>query len=156
MLRQLAKHGIHSVFLEGLTDKKLPAFRKHIATLRGFAKGKQKGETPIEQFMLAEFRNDLLQIGSPGRLMVSGTLRVRAAEDTKAYEAANPIGKDGRVRINLKANERRESAIVKRLLAGGPVAVVVLGGAHDLSDNLPASCEYIRVVTKAYAECIEP
>ena len=29
-------------------------------------------------------------------------------------------------------------------------AVLVLGGAHDLSDNVPEGCQYIRVGTKAY------
>ena len=49
--------------------------------------------------------------------------------------------------------EAREDAIVKRLLKQ-PVSVVVLGGAHDLSDNVKrmAGVEYIRVEVKALWE----
>ncbi len=43
VLHQLAKYGVRSVYLEGLTDKKLPAFRKHIATLRGVRERQAKG-----------------------------------------------------------------------------------------------------------------
>jgi hypothetical protein len=44
-----------------------------------------------------------------------------------------------------------EDAIVRRVLAGtARTELLVLGGAHDLSDNVPDDCEYIRVAVKAY------
>jgi len=43
--------------------------------------------------------------------------------------------------------------IVDELLADGPV-VVVLDGGHDLSDNVPADCEYVRLATERYSAII--
>ena len=34
--------------------------------------------------------------------------------------------------------------------AGGPVSVLVRGGAHDLSDTVPEGVQYIRVGTTGY------
>ena len=52
--------------------------------------------------------------------------------------------------------EARQTAQAKRLLAGGKFALIVLGGAHDLSDNLGrlpgGKAEYIRVATKGWQE----
>ena len=45
--------------------------------------------------------------------------------------------------------------IVGHFLEGVPIGVVVLGGAHDLSDKLPASCEYIRVRTRQCADAVK-
>jgi hypothetical protein len=45
--------------------------------------------------------------------------------------------------------EDREAAIVGRMEDGG---ILVLGGGHDLSNNVPSGCEYLRVETKAYWE----
>lgn len=39
---------------------------------------------------------------------------------------------------------------MKNVVGGGPVSVLILGGAHDLSDNVPKGCQYIRVGTKAH------
>jgi hypothetical protein len=52
--------------------------------------------------------------------------------------------------------EARQDAQAKRLLDGGKFDLVVLGGAHDLSDNLDrlsgGKVEYIRVATKRWQE----
>ena len=52
--------------------------------------------------------------------------------------------------------EAREDAMVKKMLDGGPFAFVVLGGGHDLSDNIErlggGSCEYLTVETKMYSQ----
>jgi hypothetical protein len=40
--------------------------------------------------------------------------------------------------------------MVKLMLDGRKTAVIVLGGAHDLSDNVPVDCEYIHVTTNQY------
>lgn len=52
--------------------------------------------------------------------------------------------------LDAKLIEAREDAIVKNVLARGPVSLLVLGGAHDLSNNVPKDCQYIRVSTKAF------
>lgn len=96
----------------------------------------------MERLLLDQHRHDLLQIGAAGRLMLPDELEdVLPIEDDELLEDANPIGSDGTVRIDVEANERREDAIVWRLLRAGPVSVVVLGGVHDLSDNVPADCK---------------
>ena len=65
------------------------------------------------------------------------------------YERANPIDDQGEIHFDEQANEQREDAIVRTLLAGQPVAVIVLGMAHDLRDNIErlsdGRCEYVRV-----------
>lgn len=70
--------------------------------------------------------------------------------ETAAADAARPIGEDGKVKLDPKLNDAREDAIVKNVVGGGPVSVLILGGAHDLSDNVPKGCQYIRVGTKAH------
>ena len=56
------------------------------------------------------------------------------------------------MRFDPDANERRETAIVGKLLKAGPVAVIILGGEHDLSDNVPTSCEYIQLQTNRHRD----
>ena len=67
------------------------------------------------------------------------------------YLAANPLAGDTSV-FDGGANDAREAAIVRRLLQGGPLSVVVLGGAHDLSEEVRAAgnCEYLRVFVEGY------
>jgi len=40
--------------------------------------------------------------------------------------------------------------MVKLMLDGRKTAVIALGGAHDLSDNVPTNCKYIRLTTNQY------
>jgi hypothetical protein len=51
----------------------------------------------------------------------------------------------------------RDDAIVRNFLAGGddPIVLVVLGGGHDLAENVRAAnppCGYLRVTTKKVRE----
>jgi len=106
--------------------------------------------------LLHQHRLDVLRVGAAGRLLMAGELaEVLPAEDDVPFEAANPVGKDGTVAIDLEKNEQREDAQVQNLLKGGPLVVVVLGGAHDLADNIERladqECRYVSVTTRAYA-----
>jgi hypothetical protein len=51
------------------------------------------------------------------------------------------------------------AAVARTALQAGPVAVLVLGGAHDLSGAVrrlaPGDCEYLRVTPARYAEFAE-
>jgi hypothetical protein len=88
----------------------------------------------------------------PGQLLIDGHIKaVVPAEDAKAYEAANPVQADGRIVFDEKATEARENAIVRNMLekASG-TAVLVLGGAHDLSDNVPAGVKLTVLTVKGY------
>jgi hypothetical protein len=55
--------------------------------------------------------------------------------------------------------QARQEAIVRAALKVGSVALLVLGGAHDLSGSVRrlagGDCEYLRVSTQRYAEFAE-
>lgn len=158
ILRALIRdHGVNAIYKEGLTAENLPAFEKLVAAIKKFGRNKPKGETLVEQFLLDQYRRDLLRVGAAGRLLLSGELKaILPAEDAKCLEAANPVGSEGKVRLNAEADERREDAIVRSILDGERVAVIVLGGDHDLADNLQrlsdGSCQYVRIEAKRYRE----
>jgi hypothetical protein len=157
LLRALVRrYSLAVIHYEGFTEGSAD-FKRLVAAVRGFDEIKPKGDTPVERLLLEQHRHDLLQIGAPGRLMLADEFEeVLPIEDDEVLEAANPVGSDGTVQFDPEVNERREDAIVRNLLSAGPVAVVVLGGGHDLSDNVPEDCEYVRVVTKQYRQAVEP
>lgn len=50
--------------------------------------------------------------------------------------------------FDKKLEEKREDAIAKNLLKADGVAVIILGGGHDLSENIKragGSCQHERV-----------
>jgi hypothetical protein len=94
----------------------------------------------------------MLRIGAAGQLHMEGVLKTLPADDEAAHEAARPVGPDGKVKLDAKLIEAREAAIVENVVSDNPVSVLILGGAHDLSDNMPEGCQYIRVATKAYQQ----
>ena len=55
--------------------------------------------------------------------------------------------------------EARHDAQVRAMMKEGPVAVIILGGAHDLSGGIQRHsgdrCEYLRVTTKRFKEISE-
>lgn len=155
VLRALvSRYRLASIHYEGFTEGSAD-FKRLLATIREF--DAPPGDTPVERLLLEQHRHDLLQIGAPGRLMLADQFEeVLPIEDGELLEAANPVGNDGTVRFDGETNERREDAIVRKLLKAGPLSVVVLGGGHDLSDNVPEDCEYVRIVTKQYRRAIEP
>jgi hypothetical protein len=98
-----------------------------------------------------EKETDLFQIGTPGQLLIDGHIKtVIPAEDAKTFAAANPVQADGRIVFDKKANEVRENTVVKRMIKASGIAVLVLGGAHDLSDNVPADVKLIVVTVNGY------
>jgi hypothetical protein len=154
LLRELIKkHKLKHIYLEGFSKEELPAFQKRIEVLRDAEKKKPKGDSPIELLILYQLRLDLLEVGASGRLMIDGVIEVLPAEDAVWLEKANPV-KDGKVQFNSEINENREDAIVQNLLKSGSVVLVVMGGAHDFSNNVPRECKYERVATKAYWEAV--
>ena len=92
----------------------------------------------------------LLEIGAAGRLLLLGDLeKVLPMEDEKRHQEAKLVQGE-RSRWTLGRSESRRAAIVGNVLASGPVAVIVLGGSHDLREHLPKDAEYIRVYVKSY------
>ena len=157
-------HQVTEVYIEGLAKDDKAAFGKRAKQLyslgRIVALNRQALRTSgrnIEDFKTklgtveASHRIELLRIGAAGQLQAERVLKVLPAEDKAAHEAARPVREDGTVRFDPMLNDAREDTIVKNALAGeSTVSVLILGGAHDLSDNVPEGVQYIRVGTKAY------
>ena len=61
---------------------------------------------------------------------------VRPLDDAELQAAADPVRPDGNVQFDQAANDRREEAMVKRLLEAVPAAIVILGRDHDLADEI--------------------
>lgn len=158
ILRYLIKHHkVRSVYIEGLTEKNLTAFNSFIKTLREFEV--QEGDGALDLFFKEQYRRDLMQMGAPAQLKIRGLLNsVLPLENADAFEAANPIGKDGKIRINEELEEKREDEMIKILVKGQGIKVIVLGGGHTLNDNLNRmkldSVLYVRVSSKRYEKVV--
>ena len=136
LIRWLAKyHGVDRVYVEGLTNGNLSAYMRLVSVFRN---GGADRVPP--------------QLGAVAQALAAGELKdVAPAEDEAAYKHADPFAGD-RVAFEGAANDAREAAIVRRLVARGPLSVVVLGGAHDLSRHVEAlgDCEYLRVFVEGW------
>jgi len=87
---------------------------------------------------------------------LAGLEEVLPPDDEKLLDAAKAVLTGGKLTVNAaKVAERRE-AMVQKALAKEPVAVIILGGSHDLTDAVRGvigeRCEYIRVTVPAYLE----
>jgi hypothetical protein len=144
--------GVKSVYLEGLTDKSKAHYAERIETLKRFSP--PTGDDPTSIFIARLRREDTLQLGAPGKLLIAGELdAVHPSDDAELHALANPV-QGSQLRFDASANEAREAGIVK-LLLNSKLAVVVLGGEHDLANNLPPNVEYIRVTLTAYQKAGE-
>ena len=150
LLRELIRrHGVERVFCEGLTDSDMPVYEIIVEHFR------RRGLVERELHPGAETVDEAaLRIGSAGQLLAAGELaEVLPAEDESAYEQADPLaGSAGSLIFDGAANDARQAAIVRRLLGNGPIAVVVLGADHDLSEQVNqlggGRCEYVKVTVK--------
>ena len=125
------------------------AGRGDTADYRELADIKQK----IEEVLHA-YRLDRLRIGAAGQLLMTGQLdEVLPLDDAGLLDKADPLTEAGRVALRPDAIEARQDAQVRTLLKAGAFAFVILGGAHDLQDNikrLSGGCEYVVVTIRAY------
>lgn len=154
----IKKHGIRSVYIEGLTEKNLNAFNSFIKTLREFKV--PEGDDVFDLFLKDQYRRDCLQMGAAAQLMFSNELKsVLPLENAEAFEKANPVGKDGKVRFDIDAEEKREDEMIKILMKEKGISVIVLGGGHDLTDNLERmkmdEVRYARVSSKQYERVLK-
>lgn len=80
-------------------------------------------------------------------------------EDAAALEQAKPITPSGKMKHDPQKIEARHDAQVRAVMKEGPVAVIVLGGSHDLTGSIQrlggGNCEYLRVTTKRFKEIAE-
>lgn len=181
LLRELTRqHHVRGVFYEGVTDTNGGIFidtihalrRADIDSLRSdlhFANQLvEKVEAGTDAHKLAVFsrdeanaklvayRNDLLQVGAVGRLLMTEELDgVLALDNDKLLDAANPVKADGTIEFNPAADIAREDDMARRLLASTPIVIAVLGGEHDLADNLAkfsTTHEYLTRETPKYRQ----
>jgi len=165
----ITHHGLKRVHIEGLTKldqgiieikiRALQSVGKLLSELRQensdlLSEQEPDAETAqiIEGIRKVEekYRRDLLQLGAAGRLVLSGDLEgVLPLEDEKVFDAANPVAEDGTVTFDQEKIAARQDGQVRLLLEGEPFAVIILGGGHDLSDNVKrlsdGKAEYLRV-----------
>ena len=138
LLRWMGRYyGVRRVFVEGLTDRDLPAYLTLIRSV-----GRRGPDLLPPDF------------GAAAQAMLAGDIgELRAAEDEITSERARVEAVTHLV-FDGPANDAREAAIVQRLVASGPLAVIVLGGDHDLSRHVRAipDCEYLRVFVEGYPE----
>lgn len=170
ILRRLIKdHGLKRIFVEGLSAEEMPNFLERVAIFRALEQNqipklrKQLEEArelkakEIEQQalqMLDEHGVRLLHIGAAGRLLVAGEIdEVLPLEDSVLHDQADPIS-GNKIRFDRDKVRAREDAQVKAVLDKGPFGLIILGGAHDLSDSVRQhpGCEYIQVTTKRFKE----
>jgi hypothetical protein len=186
VLRCLIKyHGLKKVFSEGFSPGELDTYKEKIAVLRAMEKeqipqirkqlddvrkliaaasksGKEKAEAIEVELvtLLDQHQQRLLEMGAPGRLLIAGELEdVLPLEDAAALEQAKPITPSGKMKHDPQKIEARHDAQVRAVMKEGPVAVIVLGGSHDLTGSIQriggGKCEYLRVTTKRFKEIAE-
>ena len=149
ILKRLAELGIANVHLEGLTADEERIFPLLCRTLW---KGDEQAQFDFDKFTSGP---NALSIRAPGQLLAGGELkRVRAADSDQALIECNPFDASGsRREVTAAAKERREDYMVSRMLETG-TSVIVLGGAHDLSDNIKRlaadKAQLVVITPKAY------
>jgi hypothetical protein len=77
-------------------------------------------------------------------------------DDARLLEEAKPIDPAGRFCLDPAKLSARHDGQAKAALKGGAFALVMLGGAHDLTESVRRHagglCEYLRVTTRGYQE----
>jgi len=103
--------------------------------------------------LLCQHRLDVLRVGAAGQLFLAGEIEeVVPVDDANLLARANPVAEDGEVKLDREVIEARQDAQVRVMIEGGRFALVILGGAHDLADNVRKLAgrdgEYVRVTTR--------
>jgi hypothetical protein len=107
--------------------------------------------------LLHDYRLDVLRFGATGqRSAASSSPAVLPLDDAELLDASRPISGKGEVKADAEKIRAREDAQVRAALKGGPVAVIVLGGAHNLTESVRrvggGAVEYLRVTTRGYRQ----
>lgn len=135
-LNAMAKAGHRDVWIEGLIPEFERAFIHicHAAARNGL----YQSPNPIS-------------VGAAARLFVKQQIRVHALDTDKGLRLTKPLDAAGKLREVSEADvEERENLMMMRLREHKGVAIVVLGGAHDLSNNIPAGTKLVVVTVKGY------
>lgn len=159
---------IRSVYVEGLHADD-PAVGDFLAAVRSGEQSLQmaaKANVRLRKYLDKEFgkprdffgparianytRLFKTKYGASAALFVSGELAdIKPVEDSRAARDASIMMPDGRLYTSGDAMELREDAMVRNMLKGQMPALIILGAAHDLDNNIRRVsgdyCDYIRI-----------
>lgn len=156
--------------LKNMEQTQVPELRQQLEAARELKRGMTAtGKEKTERFeqtvaiereiveMLEQHQHRLLEMGAAGRLLIAGEIEeVLPLDDADWLEQAKPITPSGMIRFDKEKIMARQDAQVKAALRHGPFALIILGGAHDLSDSVKrlgdGRCQYIRVTTRRVKE----
>jgi hypothetical protein len=142
--RLIKAHGLTAVYSEGLSKQSVSDLKLRLDVLKD-----------IPAKVLAEsgeaVKHLSLEVGTPGRLWLAGDIAdVLPLEDEAELQAAKPVV-NGKLAPNKAKIEARREAMVAQLPKEG-LALIVLGGSHDLGMLLPPDTLYIQVTPRGYPE----
>jgi hypothetical protein len=164
--RLIESHGLTEVFVEGVTEKDMADFDLRVESYREtvlaleerLAQARELDAKDIEKEIVALIdarREDTLELGIAGQFLARDRLRkILPLDDADLLAAAKPV-KDGKLAPDQAKVEEREDAMVKSVVSQGMFGLIVLGGGHDLSDNIrrwAPGWEYIRVWPQDYRQ----
>jgi hypothetical protein len=159
--------------LRAMEQKQIRQLKQQLFDVRELLQGMEAtGRTKIDRYAEAKkvesgitelldlHKVRLLELGAAGRLLIAGEIEeVLPLDDSDLLDRAKPITPEGKVRIDRDKLEARHDAQVKAVLDGATFGLIVLGGAHDLSDSVrrlgQGECEYIRVTTRRFKQFSE-
>jgi hypothetical protein len=145
----IQRHGIQAIFSEGLSKESLSGFTVRIDLLRDMDTLAKAGTLDADE--LRQRREMALTVGIAGQLLLAKAIReILPLEDEKALQDAKPVV-DGKVVPNEAKTAARRKAMVAHLPAEG-MALIVLGGSHDLGPHLPVGTLYVKVTARSYPE----
>lgn len=156
--------------LRAMEQAEIPELRKQLSAARALQKSMDEtGRTAGERYrqtkqietelaaMLDEHTARLRELGAAGRLLIAGEIdEVLPLDDAGRLDQAKPITPSGKVSIDTVKLTARHDAQVKAVLDNAAFGLIILGGAHDLSDSIRRlgrnRCEYIRLTTARFRE----
>jgi hypothetical protein len=155
------------VLKEGLTPEGLAHYREIIGAFQGLNSrlarvrdealdARSPGLDRQVVILSEDLRAKTLDFGAVGRLAMRGVVEVVPLDEAHILDHPKSVRPDGMVLLDPSLNEARHDAQVKRAVAAGKCSVMVLGGAHDLSDSVRKlgnqTTEYIQVVLRRCKE----
>jgi hypothetical protein len=178
-LRCLVKHhGLRRVYVEGMAPEGVKNFGEMVAAHKKVETGLYEQLQDVHEILqeakegterhakakevakevlglLERFQDDVLPWGTAGRLLMSGDVEeVLPLDDANLLDEAKPIDPAGRFRLDPAKLSARHDGQVQAALKDGVFALVVLGGAHDLTDNVrryaSGRCESVRVTSRGH------
>ena len=135
-LDAMARAGHRDVWIEGL----IPEFERAFIHICHAAAQNGLYESP-----------NPISVGAAARLFVKRQIRVHALDTDQGLRLTKPLDAGGKLReISESDIEKREDLMMQQLRKHQGVAIVVLGGAHNLSNNVPPGTKLVTVTVKGY------